>query len=378
MQITFNPITDDATANYGERFDAGLIRVDDAAAVPRPAEIDRFYVEEEAEILSEEQPHLWDAAGTAAARPADEVVGRLDPAVASLEDMIERQRTKTERAMEIAQTVYEVLGPFVRRPAKAKRLFYAKMLGIFAGDIAGVASAAILFGLMPWMAVIQAVSIGAAAVAAGGAGAEFKDLQLARKHQQPLEDLDDDLVPYRHYFRGGDGSEPFVKIGIAVALVVVLLIFGGVFALQAATDSLLAGLVFGCLGAAVGLASFANYWTYTDDIADHVERADAVAAKETATLAKLTESALRKEHGEAQAQASSIRAEHEARGEAARLHLLAEGVRVLRTHPGVGGHGYIRAAGAAPTVDLVQAEGLAVPDGVGQAELDQLLMEEER
>ena len=204
-----------------------------------------------------------------------------------------------------------------------------------------MASATILFGLIPWLAFLQALAIGGAAVTAGTAGAEFKDLQLARNREKSPEDLTDEERPFAHLFSGRKKAESFVKIGVSVALTVVLLIFGGVFALQAATDSTLAGVLFGCLGAAVGLASFINYWTYTDDIADLIDTKEATYNAELNRHRALREAPIRLKHGRSAAEAKSIQDEHDERGEAARLHILALGRKALRNNPGVVGHGHL-------------------------------------
>jgi hypothetical protein len=317
----------------------GLQRVDEAAAIARPAEIGTFYVEEEIQHRADEQPHQWKADGTLASRDAVSTVGELDKAVGNLETIINGQEAVTEASREAVVATRHAVGNHVRRAPKAAKLFYARLVTIFLGDIAGVASATILFGLIPWMAFLQALAIGGAAVTAGTAGAEFKDLQLARNREKAPEDLTDEERPFAHLFSGPKKAESYTKIGISVALTVVLLIFGGIFALQAATDSTMAGVLFGSLGAAVGLASFINYWTYTDDIADLLDTKEAIYNTELNRQRALCEAPIRLKHGRSAAEAKSIQDEHDQRGEAARLHILALGKKALRNNPGVVGHG---------------------------------------
>ena len=349
MRININSIPNNPTESIEEEIDSiGLQRVDEAAAIARPAEIDTFYVEEEIEFRADEQTHQWKADGTSASRDAVSTVGELDKPVGDLEGLINGQEEVTEAARVDLVTTRRAVGNHVRRAPKAAKLFYIRLVTIFLGDIAGVASATILFGLIPWLAFLQAIAIGGAAVTAGTAGAEFKDLQLARNREKAPEDLTDEEKPLAHLFSGPKKAESYTKIGICVALTVVLLIFGGVFALQAATDSALAGVLFGCLGAAVGLASLINYWTYTDDIADLIDTKEAIYKTELNRQRELSEAPIRLKHGRSEAEAKAIRDEHEERGEAARLHVLALGKKALRNNPGVVGHGLLARTSAAP------------------------------
>lgn len=340
MQININSSPNNPTQAIEEEIDSiGLQRVDEAAAVARPSEIDTFYVEQEIQHRADEQPSQWKADGTSASRDAVSAVGELDKAVGDLEPLIDGQEEVTEAARTDLVETRRAVGNHVRRAPKAAKLFYVRLVTIFLGDIAGVASATILFGLIPWLAFLQAIAIGGAAVTAGTAGAEFKDLQLARNREKAPEDLTEHEKPFAHLFSGPKKAESYTKIGLSVALTVVLLIFGGVFALQAATDSTLAGVLFGCLGAAVGLASFINYWTYTDDVADLIDTKEAIYKTELSRQRELSEAPIRLKHGRSTAEARSIQDEHDQRGEAARLHILALGKKALRNNPGVAGHG---------------------------------------
>lgn len=369
MQINISSNPNNPTQTIEEEIDSiGLQRVDEAAAVARPAEIDTFYVEEEIQHRADEQTHQWKADGTSASRDAISTVGELDKPVADLEPLIDGQEEVTEAARADLVATRRAVGNHVRRAPKAAKLFYARLVTIFLGDIAGVASATILFGLIPWLAFLQAIAIGGAAVTAGTAGAEFKDLQLARNREKAPEDLTDEEKPFAHLFSGPKRAESYTKIGISIALTVVLLIFGGVFALQAAIDSTLAGVLFGCLGAAVGLASFINYWTYTDDIADLIDTKEAIYDTELKRQRSLSETPIRLKHGRSSAEAKSIQDEHDERGEAARLHVLALGRKALRNNPGVVGHGRLVRTPSVP------GKVLDGSSGRGDEDLEQIVL----
>lgn len=318
----------------------GLQRVDEAAAVPRPGSVQTFYVEEEIDYRASEQVLQWQAEGLAAARPADEEIGGLTPYVTDLENRIGEARELADQAKVDLQATLAGLAHHVRRAHGTAKLFYLRMLLLLLGDIAGVSSAAINFGVVPWMAVVQALAIGAAATTAGLAGSEWKDLQRARDLERPPDELTEAEQPYTKVFAGPKAGERYTTLGVYVAASVLLLIFGGVFAVQGASDGLTAGLLFGCLGAAIGLASAVNYWAYSDYVADLVGNARARHAGAEAVLSKLTADAQRKAHGEAVATRTSIIEEHELRGQAARLQLLALGRQIMRNNTGVVGHGH--------------------------------------
>lgn len=363
MQLNLSSSPNNPTQVIEEEIDnIGLQRVDEAAAVARPAEIDIFYVEEEIQHRADEQPYQWKADGTSASRDAVSTVGELDKPVGDLEPLIDGQEEVTEAARTDLVATRRAVGNHVRRAPKAAKFFYVRLVTIFLGDIAGVASATILFGLIPWLAFLQAIAIGGAAVTAGTAGAEFKDLQLARNREKAPEELTKDEKPFAHLFSGPKKAESYIKIGISVALTVVLLIFGGVFALQATIDSTLAGVLFGCLGAAVGLASFINYWTFTDDIADLIDTKEAIYKIELERQRELSEAPIRLKHGRSTAEARSIQDEYDQRGDAARLHILALGKKALRNNPGVAGHGLLARSPAVPGVELQSSSGRCEED----------------
>lgn len=333
----------------GELDGIGLQRVDEVASVARPTAVQTFYVEEEIAYRSEQQVIQWQADGVVAARTAATQVGGLTPLVEDLEQRIERQRTAVESARSDLENATAGLAHHVRRPVGAGKLFYARLAALLLGDIAGVASASINFGVIPWMAVLQAVAIGAAATTAGLAGQEWKDLQRARDLERDREDLTEAEQPFAQLFAGPKAGEAYARIGIWVAASVLLLIFGGMFAVQSASDGLAAGVLFGCLGAAIGLASAVNYWVYTDHVADLIDHASSRVTSAEASLDELSNHQALAEYGQATAELASIEKEHALRGEAARLHMLALGKKVMRNNTGVVGHGHAPAAELEPS-----------------------------
>jgi hypothetical protein len=322
--------------DYHDLDDAGLIRVDDAIAVARPANISKFYVQDETNLAAREQRESHRAAGIAEARDSAIQVGRLKGAASDVEIRILASLELLNDAKAAWEAASTALGAYVRRAKSAAKLFYISLAVLFFGDIAGIAASSNMFGI-PWvLALPQAVAVAGAAVTAGRAGAFWRDLSDQRDRE--MEKIPTDLDPYKHLFSGPSGGESYTKIGILFALSILILIFGGIFALQS-TEGFADGLVFACLGAAVGMGSFVNYWHYRDQIADLIATKEANFKKISKATDKLSSHPVRLAFGAAKAEHKSIMKESTAAGEAAASNVLAKGMRILRENPGVAGHG---------------------------------------
>ena len=302
-----------------------MIPVDGCAAVPYPSSIGELHVEAETGRRAEEQLLLHRAEGTVEARTARLTIGELDSDVSDLAARIGRYQTLVATAQQRLGLTNETLAHLVRRPHGAHRLFFIRKALIFTGDVVGVSASLINFGLLPWMALIQGLSIGGAVVTLGQVGTELKHMQRARELQRPEEELTEDQRHFAHLFAGPSGGESIAKVVFSITAAALLLIFGGVLSVQWATDGLAAGLFFGCLGAAIGLASIVNYWAFADQVADIVDNAKADYAEADAQLAALSDSPIRRAHGKASAELASITEESELRAKAGAARLQALG-----------------------------------------------------
>lgn len=216
-------------------------------------------------------------------------------------------------------------------------MYLVRMVLILLGDIAGITGAAVMLGEIPALALLQAVSVGAAGVTSGLLGSEIKDARLSRKRAKT--DLSEQEQGFAHLFRGPDPGERIAKLMVLGGVVLVVLILGGVAALRSSTEGLAAGLIFGCLAAAVALASWVNCYAYADEVADLLDTVSAQFKADVHYLDKLSRGQARVRHAVESATAQSIRDEYQQRGLAAHDQLQAAKNRVLHANPGVAGHG---------------------------------------
>lgn len=313
--------------------------VDEAKAVLRPEEVDKFYAEEFVEKKAAEQPLLWDATGEAAARESDAAAAELATAAAVADFLIAEQQKVVAGARELYEFTVRVLGGYTRRPPYEKAPYNLRLAAILLGDVAGVAGAAILLGETTTLGILQAVSSGTAAITSGLIAHEVKDSRLSRKRQKPTKELTKDERRFAHLFRGGDSGEGIVKWAVGGGLLIGACIAGSIFALRATTEGSTAGWAFGLLAAAVALASWANVYYFTDEVADLIDARRSDFRRELKRLKKASQDKNIARRARATAEATSIKAESTKRGEAAAKDVEALGKQLLHQNPGVAGHG---------------------------------------
>lgn len=314
-----------------------LQRVDEAAAVRRPDEVGEFYIEVEYGQRASAQPRLFKAEGERHARPHAARAEALRERAADQSIVVELQKQVVTDSSQRLMQMRRVLTPYVRRAPKDKAFYMVRMLLILLGDIAGITGAAIMLGEFPALAVLQAVSVGAAGVTSGLLGSEIKDARLARKRAR--DELSAAEQAFAHLFRGPDPGEAIAKTMVLGGLGIIALVFGGVAALRSTTEGVAAGAVFGCMAAAVALASWVNCYAYADEVADLLDGARVQFKADAHYLDNLSRGRARSTHVSETVTAQSIRDEYEQRGLAAHDQLQAAKNRVLHTNPGVAGHG---------------------------------------
>jgi len=316
-----------------------LQRVDEAKAVLRPSEIAEFYVEVEYDARGEAQPKLFRAEGEGQARPyaaqADGLKERADDQTFA----VDLQKDLTTDSKDRFKQFRSTLRTYTRRAPKEKFMYYFRMLLILLGDITGISGAAIMLGEIPALAIVQAISVGAAGVTSGLLATEIKDARLARKRQKDEDKLTPEEQAFAHLFRGPDDGEVIAKAMVFGGLFLVTLIFGGVMALRSTTEGMVAGIVFGCMAAAVALASWANCYHYADEVADLLDNMKVDFRDDVKYLDKLSAGKSRQTHASSTTTAKSIRDEYEQRGQAAKYQYEAGKNRALRGSPGIAGHG---------------------------------------
>jgi hypothetical protein len=317
-----------------------LRTIDEAQAIPRPRDIERFYLEEVVEKKAAEQPLRWAARGEAEARTVLATAARYEHAATVAASSVAGQQEVVANARQRYELTARALGGYTRRAPGEKLPYYLRWLLILGGDVAGVAGAAIMLGETVPLAVLQAIASGTAAITSGLLAQEVKDSRLARKRERSPRDLTSDERRFVHLFRGGDAGERIVKPVVVVGALTGALIACSIFALRGSTEGSTAAWAFGLLAAAIALASWANVYHYTDEVSDLIDARRADYERELKRLGRLSDTAAIGERDAALVEATSIRAEAASRGLAAEKAVEATGGQLLNDHADVAGHGW--------------------------------------
>ena len=316
-----------------------LQRIDEAAAVSRPANMGTTYGEKEFDALGEEQAAAWPAEADVASRGPRVKAAGVEATAREAAFAVEVRHREVEQARDAREHALTTLMPFLRRAPHDDLRYWSGWVVLGLGDTVGVWGAAISLGEVPQLALGQAVSTGFAALIAGLVGGEVRAFAQAKSRRRDPESLSPDEARYRRLFEGADSEVAMTKVAAGTAAAVVALITTSIYALRASTEGGLAGIAFGCLAAATALASFISSYIHADEVADLLAHYDrryrqalrvhrkASAAKPIAVFAA------------ASAEADSITSEYEHRGDAAVHKVEACKHRMLRRNPQVVGHG---------------------------------------
>ncbi|WP_338773033.1 hypothetical protein V7968_16330 [Nocardia vulneris] len=315
-----------------------LSLVAEARSVPRPHEVETFYVEQGFDSLGTEQLHLHAAEGEQAAAAASTTAATWETARVESVHLVKVNRPLVDAALRRHVTVKELLSPLVVR--KGSSAGYLMRTGaLLVGDIAGLGGAAIAYGEHPTLALCQAASAGVATITAGLAGTQFKLYQLAR--QRNLEgDAAPQLKPYLPMLTGAGTSRGFLLAVTVVALIITLCIGSGIFALRSSIEGTASGFTFGLLALGIAAASWINSYSHADPVADAITAARRDYTNEQRRHRRLSRSLWLVRADRASEQSSAIRREHRERGQAAIAHLQALKYETLNLNPDVVGHGY--------------------------------------
>ncbi len=331
--------SDIAAAQEAVAEQISLQRVDDAAAIVRPASVGQTWVEHEYDELEAEQDPLWAASGTEESRDSVVEAAGLTPAASAAERMLTGHIPVLAAAETRLVDTTEALTAFRRRPPKSKVWHYCAKGGFLVGDVAGIAGASIMMGEIPVLAFTMSFSAAIATVVAGLTGAEVRDLRSSVRRQREVESLTEKQVPFQHLFTGIDDGKKYVRALIGVSVTVGSIIACSIFALRYSLEGPLVGLVYGGIAGAIAAASFIESYMYADEIADQIDNAQNDYDKELARHTKLAGSEPWKQHATRAADAESVQSEHASRGEAAQHRVRSLKFGILRRNPGVVGHG---------------------------------------
>lgn len=297
-----------------------------------------FYEEQKYEHLAEEQPPLWKAEGEALARPLEAEATALKPEAEAQEIRLEQSTARYDASSKLLQAAVAVLLRYVHREPYEYLRYNIVRLILLGGDVAGGAGAAIASGEIWWLAVLQMLAVGAAAVAVGGLAEEVRHIRDTRK--RAANGVPKGAEDFRFLFVDPDPGESVVKLVLLGGLAATALIFVGILSLRSVTDGSQVGLLFGCLAVVVTLGSGANSYVHADEVDDilHGFRKDHIRARkdlddsiEACTAPGQRAAALE--------QAKSIRTECAERGKAAVARVKAAGRQALAVNPAVAGNG---------------------------------------
>ncbi|WP_255784547.1 hypothetical protein [Mycobacteroides abscessus] len=313
--------------------------VDSAKMAPRPVSVLTSYVELEYDELGAEQEALWRAEGESASRSAASARRQARSGFKAARGHQRGHRAVLDQARTAYLDVATHLGPYRHREPGAKKWYLTRWAFLLGGDIAGQAGAALSYGEPYETAIPQALASGMAALTAGMVGAELRNMRAAARRQHDVDALPEALAPWPHLFRTPDRGHKLAMIAIGVGALAGLSVAGAISCLRLIIEGAAAGAVYGLLAVGIALASAINAYFYADEIADHIDAAEARYSRELKRSQALASRPELLRHNATRAEASSIRTEHFARGDAAKRHLGALKWRVLSNNPGVAGHG---------------------------------------
>ena len=313
--------------------------VDETIFVPRPPEIETTYLEDYGQRRAAEQIPLHHRDGELEARLFREEFAGLSPMAGEEQFLIDGAREDVADTRGRYRMGLRVLGQFRCRNRHERWFYFLRMLVLLGGDVVGVAGGLIMLGEIPWLAVLQALAAGAAAIASGLMAAPIKEARLARMRRKGPDDLTSDEWLFSVWFQGPDKGEYLVKVCVYGALTIIPLLFVGTLALRLSTEGTIAGLVFGCLAVAVALASWVNAYHYTDPISDLLDHLYQDFLRAKRELNELTERPARADRARAEATVASVLGAAELAGKAAEQRVLGSISRRLTTQPGIVGHG---------------------------------------
>lgn len=317
-----------------------LQRVDEAAAVAAPELIGAgTWMERGFDELAAEQLDLWPADGEVARRSEAARAGGLVAAAEAEAFLLGEAATLVISTKESYDHCHRSLLRWVHRGPHANFRYWLGWTVLGLGDAVGVAGASILLGEEVWIAVGQALATGLAAVTAGAAGHDLKELRLARQRRRDPSALSEDERRYRRFFIYDADGDRLLRIVAWLACIIVVLIAVGIFALRASIEGSFVGLIFGALAAATALASFMNSYTYADEVADLIAVAEQAYERAEKHYRRISRASPFRHRAEAIENAASIAREHTLRGQAAVHRLQALKFHSLTANPGVVGHG---------------------------------------
>ncbi len=316
-----------------------LVPVRQATAVPRPNTVPITYQEHGYDELATEQLREHAAAGERAASKMSIAAAGMETARRAGHDLIAVNAPLVVVARDRLMHQVAHLGPFAKRKTGSKWGYTLCLVLLLLGDIAGLGGAAIAYGEIPTLAIMQAISASVATVIAGMVGAEVKYLKQARERQLDNDALAKELEPYRTLLLGPTAGRSYVVLASLVSVLVAVFVAVGIFALRASVEGQISGIVFGGLAVGIALGSWTNSFRHADAVADKLDAARQDYRRELRAHSRLTRSWRLARAERAIEEARLIRERHRLHGDAAAAKVTALKFEALQQSPDVVGHG---------------------------------------
>lgn len=318
---------------------ATVIPQADRVQVLRPQDNLPLHVDAEFRARSSQQESLYDAKAEDEAR-----TGEVSAAKVSFEANAAKTRMAVAAAVaDDAAAIYgaalRALLPHIRRKRGQVLFFRLRTTALVLGDWAGLASALVLLGDIPELAMAQATAAAASVVTAGLLGAELKNLRASKKRAIDPGELTQDQAVFRSLFSVEDKGGRIAKVVLVSSLLVGSVVAAGIMALRAELDGLLSGFVFAGFAVGVAFASYVSSYVHADEVADTLAAAEGKYHRLTKLAAQLAAAPSISRFEGHLAHSSAARRHAKAQGAAASLLIEAELQGIRRRNPGVAGHG---------------------------------------
>lgn len=353
-RFNINPLRVGTDVDDGPEMTEFIRATDEASAVPRPPNIDRFYIEDEYKEAEEVQIKLYEEKGEEEAEPHDQAAKALefDALKAKGEADSSDAHAKTMRGKH--ESAEKILGGFVRRSTDAVKLKWIRLGGILGGDAAAITGAAILIGEEPYVAAIQGISVATCAITAGSLGRHVRYIRDANDRAVDPAELTKDQKQFQQFFMERESAGAIMKALVAMFVLITLLIATGILIIRTSGEGWILGMAFFCFATALTLASFLNSYDTADEVAEFIDaNLKRVKNAEEQAVEHRANPVIR-EYASGLAAAANARARNKAAGEAAAAEIRRRLYAALGNSGGVAGNG-TAASSATEIEDLVAA-----------------------
>ncbi|GAA3127400.1 hypothetical protein [Streptosporangium carneum] len=310
-----------------------LSMVERASAVPAP-EL-RFYIEDQHDLVGQSQQDLFNAEGEAKARkPSAKAAGLATAADAQRQRLADHARIIVAR-QERLERAESVLSPLTTRSSHSTFKYWATIIALLFGDVAGLTGAALSSGESPYIAFMQSLAVAAATIAVGNSiGTYFKHILEARKREKArLTAQEEEFSPLF------DGSHGPMTLLMIIGAIAILLIVVGIGGLRMMANNQVTGIVFGAFAGAVALGSMFNAFHHACEVSDKLDKYETAYARARREERRILRRGPIYKQAKLASISESIRTQAQLEGAGAHAWAKVGGFETLINNPGLAGHG---------------------------------------